>query len=332
MIRLDVDKHWYGARPSFLVFSLLPLSLLFGLVVSVRRKLYRAGFRKIYQAPVPVIVVGNITTGGTGKTPLVLWLVELLRKQGWRPGIVSRGFGGKKNLLAKQVNAASDPVLLGDEAVLLAKRAGCPVVVSRKRVAAVKKLLAESDCNIIISDDGLQHYSLGRQIEIALIDGERRFGNQSLLPAGPLREPVTRLATVDFVVTQGNAVSGEYAMQLEGDEFVNVSDMQLKKLAREFKQQTVHAMAGIGNPERFFAYLRKLGFKIIPHAFTDHYYYKARDLDFGDDLPVVMTEKDAVKCVGLAHEKYWYLPVTAALDPAFEKGFLKKIEELKCVF
>jgi tetraacyldisaccharide 4'-kinase len=332
VIRLDVDKHWYAARPSFLAFSLLPLSLIFGAAVMVRRKLYCLGLKKTYQAPVPVIVVGNITTGGTGKTPLVLWLVELLRQQGFRPGIVSRGFGGKKNLLAQHVTAQSDPVLLGDEAVLLAKRAACPLVVSRKRVAAVKKLLADTDCNIIISDDGLQHYSLGRQMEIALIDGQRRFGNQSMLPAGPLREPVGRLATVDFIVTQGEAAAGEYAMQLLGDEFVNVKDSQLTKSVREFQYQTVHALAGIGNPERFFAYLRKLGLTIIPHAFADHYYFKTGELDFGDSLPVMMTEKDAVKCADLTNEHYWYLPVTASLAPAFKESFLKKIEELTCVF
>jgi tetraacyldisaccharide 4'-kinase len=319
----NVDHHWYRTSHSFLSFTLLPLSLLFGALVFTRRALYRSGLKKTYHAPVPVVIVGNITVGGTGKTPLVIWLAEFLKNQGYKPGIVSRGCGGDKKM--KVVDKNSSPATAGDEAVLIARRTDCVVVTGIDRVAAVQKLLAEYDCDIVISDDGLQHYRLGRQVEIAMVDGKRRFGNQSLLPAGPLREPVSRLQGVDFVVTQQHAQADEFEMQLQGDMVCAVNNTVLTKSLHAFKQSTVHAVAALGNPQRFFDGLRAQGITVIEHRFPDHYHFKKEDLYFADELPVIMTEKDAVKCINLVDQRHWYLPVQAVMSPIFSERLLKKI-------
>ena len=319
----DIDYHWYRKSHSFLGFTLLPLSLLFGAIIRTRRALYRSGIKKVFTAPVPVIVVGNITVGGTGKTPLVIWLANFLQEQGFRPGIISRGYGGDGKL--KLVDQNADPKACGDEAVLIARRTLRPVVTGVNRVTALKKILAETDTDIVISDDGLQHYSLGRHLEIAMVDGERRFGNQSLLPAGPLREPLSRLQQVDFVVTQKNPVAAEYTMRLEGDELVALADATAVKRLQDFYGAKVHAVAAIGNPSQFFSRLRAQGLSIIEHVFPDHHYFKAEDLDFDDDLPVIMTEKDAVKCQGSGKSNHWYLPVSAQMSTQFSENILKKI-------
>ncbi|MES2217865.1 MAG: tetraacyldisaccharide 4'-kinase [Pseudomonadota bacterium] len=318
-----VENHWYRDTHSFLSFCLLPLSLLFGAVVYARRALYRSGLKKTYHAPVPVIVVGNITTGGTGKTPLVIWLANFLKAQGYKPGIVSRGCGGDGTIKSVAKNSSAKEA--GDEAVLIARRTGCVVVTATDRVAAVQKLLAEQDCDIVISDDGLQHYRLGRQVEIAMVDGSRRFGNQSLLPAGPLREPVSRLRQVDFVVTQQQAGVDEFEMVLDGDEVVAVNNAGLTKSLQDFKGTQVHAVAALGNPQRFFTSLRAQGIYIIEHRYPDHYHFRKKDLYFGDDLPVIMTEKDAVKCAAVVDPRHWYLPVQAVMAPLFGESLLKKI-------
>jgi tetraacyldisaccharide 4'-kinase len=322
-MRFNVNKHWYREPLTFLSFCLLPLSLIFRAVVYVRRALYQHGFKKVFNAPVPVIVVGNITVGGTGKTPLVIWLANFLRNQGYKPGIVSRGYGGDGVL--KAVTPAMLAVNSGDEALLMARRTGCPVVTGVNRVAAVQKLLAENDCDIVISDDGLQHYRLGRQVEIALVDGVRRFGNESLLPAGPLREPISRLQQVDFIVTQQQAREDEFEMQLAGDELVSLLDADKTKSLQDFQGSRVHAVAAIGNPQRFYASLREAGLVVIEHNFPDHYHFVRRDLDFTDDLPVIMTEKDAVKCIAIASANHWYLPVDAVVTSLFSDQLLKKI-------
>jgi tetraacyldisaccharide 4'-kinase len=321
-MRFNVNNHWYRETHSFLSFVLLPLSLLFGAIVAVRRALYRNGFKKSWQAPVPVVIVGNITVGGTGKTPLVIWLADFFTAQGYHPGIVSRGYGGDGVL--KFVDKNSSATLAGDEAVLLARRTACPVVTGLDRVAAVKKLLASAACDIIISDDGLQHYRLGRQVEIAMVDGGRRYGNNSLLPAGPLREPVSRLQQVDFVVTQQNADTDEFEMQLSGDTLVAVNAEDSTQPLQALTGRQVHAVAAIGNPQRFFAKLRAQGLQLIEHAFPDHYHFRLEDLAFADNLPIIMTEKDAVKCVGMTG-KLWYLPVQASMPPLFSENLLKKI-------
>jgi tetraacyldisaccharide 4'-kinase len=316
--------HWYRITPLHLL--LWPLSLIFHLIVTIRRLLFRLGISSSIKLPVPVIIVGNVSVGGTGKTPLTLWLAEQLLADGWHPGIISRGFGGKGNK-PQEVLHDSDPAQVGDEPALMAQRLLCPVWTGRDRPAAARALLAaHPECDVIISDDGLQHYRLQRDVEIAVVDGIRRFGNGFLLPAGPLREPPSRLREVDAVVVNGDKVAaGEFMMQLEGVHFYNLLNPEMTATAADFQGQTVHAVAGIGHPERFFGYLKKLGLILIAHPYPDHHQFNATDLVFSDGNALLMTEKDAVKCVAIADEKCWVLRVDARLDPALIQFILKKI-------
>ncbi|PWT74458.1 MAG: tetraacyldisaccharide 4'-kinase [Proteobacteria bacterium] len=325
-----IQQFWYRVRPSHVV--LYPLSLLFAAAAWARRALYRAGWRRAQRLPVPVIVVGNITVGGTGKTPLVLWLCDFLRQRQYRPGIVSRGYGGSERL--QQVFANSDPLVAGDETVILARRSGLPVFVARDRVAAAHALLrAHPECTVIVSDDGLQHYRLQRDIEIAVVDGNRGFGTGWLLPAGPLREPLARLESVDAVVVNGGDPAStsdrnRIRMRLQGKEFHNLIDSARRALASEFQQQPVHAIAGIGYPNRFFETLRSLGLTFRAHAFPDHFRYRPQDLAFVGDQVLLMTEKDAVKCAAFARENWWFLPVEVELDPALGQLVLAKLSSV----
>lgn len=289
----------------------------------MRRFCYRAGCLSRVHLPVPVIVVGNISVGGTGKTPLVIALVELLRNHGYSPGVTTRGYGGENITSPQPVTVDSDPYAVSDEAVLLAMRGRCPVVVGRDRVAAAI-LLHEQGCDVVLSDDGLQHYRLWRDIEIAVIDGARGLGNGYLLPAGPLREPPRRLREVDFVVVNGTATdSRDYSMTLVPQVPRRLSD-QLERPLASFGSSPVHAIAGIGNPQRFFDALASSGLQVIPHAFPDHYRYQRKELDFGDDYPVLMTEKDAVKCRRLVdNERYFYIAVDALLDERLEPQLMQ---------
>lgn len=310
---MSIDQLWY--QKNILSYLLLPFSWLYRSIISIRRTLYRLNLKKTTHFPVPIIVIGNITVGGTGKTPLVIYLAEYLKQQGWRPGIVSRGYGGHASL--QSVKLESDPRQVGDEPLLLAQKTGCPMVIGKDRVAAVKMLLAQSDCNIILSDDGLQHLALGRDLEIAVIDGQRRHGNGFCLPAGPLREPVSRLKTVDFIVSNGPAKSGEWPMQLVPSQIYSLINPTETLTPQSLQGQTIHAVAGIGNPQRFFKTLTDLGFKIIPHAFPDHYAFQAKDIDFGPDATVIMTEKDATKCHSFADSRHWALAIHAELPIPF---------------
>jgi len=320
-----LDYYWYRQSP-WLLF-LWPISLLFCLLVVIRRWLYRQGWLKAYSPPVPLIVVGNVTVGGSGKTPLVLWLAEMLKQHGYRPGLVSRGYGGQATGWPQDVDAQSDPQWVGDEAAMLAARSGCPMMVGPDRVAAVERLLALHDVDVIISDDGMQHYRMGRDIEIAVLDGERRLGNRLCLPAGPLREPAFRLKQVDFIVTNGHAAdSNEWAMTLLGDSALPLKGRECRSL-HSFSDSPLHAVAGIGNPERFFTSLRQLGLDVKTHPFSDHYPYQSHDLDFGDNQPVLMTEKDAVKYRKFADSRHWYVPVTASLPEAFGNSILAALEK-----
>jgi len=316
--------HWYRITPLHLL--LWPLSLLFGFIVSIRRLLFRHVVLNSVKLPLPVIIVGNISVGGTGKTPLTLWLAEQLLADGWHPGIISRGFGGSGSK-PQEVLQGSDPAEVGDEPVLMAQRLLCPVWTGRDRPAAAQALLAaHPECDVILSDDGLQHYRLQRDVEIVVIDGIRRFGNGFLLPAGPLREPPSRLREVDAVVINGDKVAaGEYRMELEGVHFYNLLNPEITATAADFQGQTVHAIAGIGHPERFFGYLKKLGLTLIAHPYPDHHQFSAADLACSDANALLMTEKDAVKCSAFADEKCWVLRVDARLDPALIQLILKKI-------
>jgi len=307
-----LDYYWYNK--GFIPLLLLPVSWLFCFVAITRRLLYRAGLLKVYHLPVPVIIVGNISVGGTGKTPLVTWLVDMLRRNGYTPGIVSRGYGGQATHWPQQVRADSDPRVVGDEAVLLSRRCACPMAVSPNRVEAAEALLSYTDCDIIVADDGLQHYALGRDVEIAVVDGVRRFGNQHCLPAGPLREPLRRLRSVDAVVTNGMPGAREYRMDLVPGTVRHLKFSTRRVTLNSFAGQTVHAIAGIGNPARFFRQLEGQGITVIEHAFPDHHPFAQEDIVFDDDLPVLMTEKDAVKCLAFATEYHWCVPVDATLD------------------
>lgn len=316
--------HWYRITP--LHPLLLPFSLLFRLISGTRRLLFRLNILSSVKLPVPVVIVGNISVGGTGKTPLTLWLVEQLLANGWHPGIISRGFGGSGSK-PQQVLHNSDPAAVGDEPVLMAQRKLCPVWIGRDRPAAAHALLAaHPECDVIISDDGLQHYRLQRDMEIAVVDGMRRFGNGFLLPAGPLREATSRLREVDaIVINGGTAEPNEYLMRLEGVHFYNLLNPGITATADDFKDQNVHALAGIGHPERFFRHLHKLGLSPKTHSFPDHHRYVAADLAYADANALLMTEKDAVKCIAFADEKCWVLRVDAQLDTALAQLILEKI-------
>lgn len=307
-----LEKIWYQRSP--LALLLLPLAIVFCSLVWLRRHAYRLGLLPSYGMPMPVIVVGNISVGGTGKTPLVIWLVEHLRARGYRPGIISRGYGGKARSWPQQVRADSDPTMVGDEPVLLAQRCGCPMAVGPDRVAAARALVDHSDCDVMISDDGLQHYALKRDVEIAVIDGVRRFGTGFCLPAGPLREPISRLKSVDLVVANGLGGRLEYPMQLHLEQARSFDDPEQRQALSHWRERTVHGVAGIGNPQRFFDALQGQGLRVIGHDFPDHHDFVTADLDFDPQYPILMTEKDAVKCRHIGVHNAWWVPVTAVPD------------------
>lgn len=326
---LWLQRQWY--QISFWHVFLWPLSGLFQLLAGARQLMFRFGLLASIRLSVPVVVVGNVTVGGTGKTPLVIWLVEFLREQGYHPGVVSRGYGGRATTVPQSVSAASDPSLVGDEPVLLAKRLRCPVWVGADRVEVARALLkARPDCNIIISDDGLQHYRLQRDVELVVVDGIRRFGNGCCLPAGPLREPISRLRNIDAVVVNGgDAAQGEYAMRLTGNQLRSLNDENQATSVADWTGRTVHAVAGIGNPARFFASLRTLGLRVLEHPFPDHYAFQPTDLQYTEIAPVVMTEKDAVKCAAFAPADSWVLPVDASVDAALGRKVLETLKRLR---
>lgn len=319
-----LERQWY--RLTFWHLLLWPLSQLFRMLVTARRLAYRSGMCKVWRAPVPVIVVGNISVGGTGKTPLTIWLADLLKTHGYHPGIVSRGYGGRGSG-ARAVSLSDAAAEVGDEPLLLARRTACPVWVARHRPAAALGLLAaHSECDVLICDDGLQHYALARDVEIAVVDGCRRFGNGLLLPAGPLREPPSRLRTVDAVVANaGEALRGEFAMRLAGAAFRNLRDPRRTACAADFSGLRLHAIAGIGNPQRFFGGLSALGLECVMHPFPDHYPYRPADLQFEGAQAILMTEKDAVKCRAFAQPHWWYLEVDAQAGDALGALVLKKL-------
>lgn len=319
-----LERHWYRITPLHLL--LYPLSLLFRLLTALRRALYRGGLLKSERLPVPVVVVGNISIGGTGKTPLILALAQQFIAQGWHPLIVSRGYLGDTHL-PQQVSADSAPDRVGDEPLLMARRNLCPIWVGRDRAATGRAALqAHPQCDLVLCDDGLQHYRLQRDVEIAVVDGARGFGNGLLLPAGPLREPVSRLRSVDAVVINGAESSeGRFGMQLEGAAFHNLLDPGLTVEAAHFGSSKNHAVAGIGNPQRYFNHLEALGICFTPHPFPDHHPYQADDLAYADCDAILLTEKDAVKCAAFADARYWVLRVEARIDPGLMAHLLRKI-------
>ncbi len=319
-----IQQVWYA--DGRFGWVLLPLSWLYRLAIGVRAVLYDRGIFKTHNASVPVIVVGNITAGGTGKTPTVLWLVEQLRERGFRPGIASRGYGGSQSGTSMRVEADSDAAIVGDEPTLLARRGQCPVVVDPDRVRAAA-MLVEDGCDVIVADDGLQHYRLARDFEICVVDGSRGLGNSRLLPAGPLRETAQRLDTVDQVLVNGATRDSQAGLEFEltAHEACRLNGSLTRPL-EHFRDTTVHAVAAIGNPRRFFDLLRSQGIQVIEHEHPDHAALAPHDLEFGDDFDVLMTEKDAVKLARDTRDRYWYVPIELRMDPAAAERLLERIE------
>lgn len=320
----SIEQYWYRrGLPHLLLY---PLSLLFRALVFVRRTAYRIGLLKQISIGVPVVVVGNITVGGTGKTPLTLALAKHLIERGRYPLILSRGHAGAARI-SRAVLPSDNPQEAGDEPLLMAQRQLCPVWIGKDRAAAAQAALkAQPECDVILCDDGLQHYRLARDFEIAVVDGNRRFGNGWLLPAGPLREPVSRLKQVEAIVCNGsNPEPGEYVMQLQSSRFQNLRKPEIFRDAADFNGLKCHGAAGIGHPQRFFAHLAALGIRCIQHPFPDHHPFNRSDLDFAECDALLLTEKDAVKCSAFADEKYWVLRVDARVDPALIDDLMRKI-------
>ncbi len=308
------------------------------LLAGLKRKAYASAYLKQKRLSVPLIVVGNIGVGGAGKTPLVTHLSKMLLEQGYRPGILCRGYKGRANSWPQLASAQSDPLLLGDEPVMLAMQTDLPVMAGPDRTTSATQLIDQHDCNVILSDDGFQHLKLARDIDIVVIDGERGFGNGWCLPSGPLRESPSALRSADMLVMHGELTSNlpplsaehtNYVMQLQPGTLYRLGDHSRSDYPPTAEQSPLHAIAGIGHPQRFFTLLRKLGFEIIEHAFPDHHIYVETDLHFGDTLPLITTEKDAIK---LAHFKsnrtIWVLPVIADLEAAFDAVILEKLRQL----
>lgn len=331
-----LQRIWYGR--SAWRYPLVPFSLLFAVLVRLRRTLYRMRILKPLEVPVPVVVIGNISVGGTGKTPITIWLATELKIRGHRPGIVSRGYGGDVGAEPVQASGNSDPRQVGDEAILIAIRSRCPVFVHPDRVAAARAAVA-AGVDVVIADDGLQHYRLARDFEIAVMDGVRGTGNGWMLPAGPLREPLHRLQEVNRVLvqTEGQDVDVPYVRRASdrSSSAFSLLPKQMRRLNEtrsqplgEFSGKTVHAVAAIGNPRRFFRMLESHGMRVIPHPFRDHQQLTPEQLAFGDNLPIVMTEKDAVKCTGMSLENAWYVPVTVKFPNAGRSNWLEELNRM----
>lgn len=337
---MGIVTAWYRRSPW--LYLLLPFAMLYSLLAGLRRKRLEAKRVGDPSWP-PIIVIGNITVGGTGKTPLLIALARALRNIGLHPGIVSRGYGGHPSHTPTTVNALSTVEEIGDEAVMIRRSVDCPMVVDPNRVRAIKALLQACPCDVILSDDGLQHYAMSRDLEIVVLDGERLFGNGMRLPAGPLREGVQRLREVHFVVVNGgdrdkwlpliNAIEhcpAPHGMTLRATQWVNINTGERVELNAlpVADDGRLHAIAGIGNPQRFFNSVRTLDYQPLCHPFPDHYRYAPHDLAFNSNDTVVMTQKDAVKCERFATPNYWYLDIVLEMDDGLSNGLIKDIEAL----
>lgn len=327
-----ITKAWYEG--ALWLYLLWPVSCLYLMVIRLRKVLYRRGFFDVHRVSVPVVVVGNITVGGTGKSPLVCHLVKALQEEGFKPGIVSRGYGAKLDKYqVREVLTTSLPSEVGDEPLMLKKKLGCPIFVGPSRALAAKTL-EKKGCDIILSDDGMQHYALHRDIEICVFDGQRKWGNGHLLPMGPLREPLSRLKSIPYLVVNGASQARSYGqsalsqkafnMTLHAESLINLHSAEQKTLST-LSGERVHAVAAIGHPERFFDTLTASDITVEPHAFGDHHAYSEGDFQFNEALPIVMTEKDAVKCESFKLEDAWFLPVSAHLNGDLAGQIIKDV-------
>ena len=323
-LRLDPENLWYSKN--LLSTGLLPLSWLFRAIVTVRRFYYRVYHYRRALPSVFILVVGNLTVGGTGKTPFLIWLARQCRGHGLKVGIITRGY--KKHQAGKILEALPHSLSkeVGDEALLLVQKTACPVIVAANRMQAVGLLLSKYRPDVILSDDGLQHYKLPRNVEIAIVDGARQFGNGRCLPAGPLREPVSRIQECDLVVSNGRNDNYKYSFETVPESAVSLGPDTVRRPLQDFMDCTVHAVAGLGNPARFFRMLESAGIRIIRHVFPDHHAYVEADLEFGDNKPILMTEKDAVKCKLFVDRNIWYLPIIVQPSPLLEQRISTLIE------
>jgi len=305
---------------------LFPLSAIFFLIFFIRKYLYQFNFLKSFKLNVPVIVIGNITLGGTGKTPLIIHLAKELKKNGYHPGIISRGYGAR-SISATEVNQKSDIDEVGDEPILIQKHTHMPVFVSKDRVMAATVLIKKhKKIDVILSDDGIQHYRLMRDVEVLVIDGTRGFGNGYLLPAGPLRELKHKLNDVDAIVcNHKKVIDGSYLMKYKSKFLVNLKTKQKIPLSK-VRLSNIHAIAGIGNPDRFFNDLKSLGLVFNSSAYQDHYRFTKKDFKTMGGKNIIMTEKDAVKCEKFAQDNFWYLPVDVDINSKFTNVILKKLK------
>ena len=317
-----LEAIWYeGAAGKQLLY---PFEALYRTLAALD---YRTKIKQTIKHPVPIIIVGNISVGGTGKTPMVVYLCELLKTAGYSPGIITRGYSGKNTNWPVLVDKNSLPIDCGDEPVLMAQRTNVPVVAGPDRNKDIEWLLKNHTVDVVISDDGLQHYRLARDIEVVIVDQSRGLGNERCLPAGPLREPKSRLDQCDFVVFNEVTSTAKYSMQLEALS-VHRLNSAIQQPLSEWKGKVVHAVTGIGNPARFFQTLMSAGIEVIEHSFPDHYPFEAIDINFSDDLLVLMTEKDAVKCRQFASDKHWFVPVSAQLNGRFQQELLMKLDNI----
>ena len=308
---------------------MFPVSILYCVVMSLRREAYESGLLKTHNIALPVIVVGNLSVGGTGKTPLVIWIAKQLATKGLKPAVISRGYGGRAKEYPMPVYADTPAALSGDEPAMIARSLGCPVVIDPDRASAANWLVERNLCDVIISDDGLQHLALGRDLELAVITSDRVAGNGFCLPAGPLRESASRLKSVDVVISRkrGSELTSHH-MDLIPGECARLDNPAMRLPLSAFWKTPVHAIAGIGNPEGFFESLNMAGLEIIPHPFPDHYDYTPVDISFDDDFPVLMTEKDAVKCSDFANRHCWAVTVSVEGDEGILDAVMKKITEI----
>ncbi|MDC0535947.1 tetraacyldisaccharide 4'-kinase [Francisellaceae bacterium] len=323
-----IEKHWYKKGLTWLTILLLPVSYLYYFISIIRKHILISKASK--NVGVPIVIVGNINIGGVGKSPFVSSLVSHLIHNDYHPGIVSRGYGGKAESYPLLVNNNTAVIASGDEPKMLYEQTRCPFVVDPNRSEAVKYLCEQfPEVDVVISDDGLQHYKLYRDIEIVIVEGKRRFGNQQIIPAGPLREPVSRLKSVDFLISNGVELPEYYQMSLLPVSVVNITDKSELDL-NWLENRQVHAVSGIGNPNRFFSSLKELGAILTEHPYPDHYSFSKDDLTFNDDVPIIMTHKDAVKCENLNVPNMFYLKINANIDQKFYDEFILRLQN--CAF